>query len=163
MHRRINWIIGVCGILAAILTGCDGGGGVSYEEADVHGRVTFNGEPVPGGIIEFVPVLDAGSEDNPRESSGKIQDDGTFKLKVGLGNHRVSFNLPLSSEDAEEELADAQRGDNAEELAEIEAEIELAKKLAGMGLGGVLVAEPSQVTIASGDNAMDFELVQDDD
>jgi hypothetical protein len=70
-----------------LLAGCDGGG---MKTAVVKGKVTYQGKPVTGGTVTFVP--DAGGP----SATGEIKPDGTFAMttyKPGdgavLGKHKV--------------------------------------------------------------------------
>jgi hypothetical protein len=79
-----------CILFAAILTvvGC----GASL--APVTGKVTYKGEPVKGGTLLFAPA--AGGI----PASATVQEDGTYKLKVGtsdgavIGKNLVSYTAP---------------------------------------------------------------------
>jgi hypothetical protein len=157
-----TWIIGLCGISVAVLAGC----GSSYDVATVHGRVTFNGEPVPGGAIRFVPVVAEGVKESPPEASGDIDENGNFTLSTladgdgaVLGKHRVVFTRP-DIEDEEEDIEAAEQDGDLEALAELKAEIELSKRLAKFSGH---VPEPGEVTVVSGDNEFTFELVAGDE
>lgn len=166
MQRRATWIIGICGVMAAFLTGC--GDASELEVAEVHGRVTCNGEPVPGGEIRFVPVLAAGVTEGPPEAIGQIDENGNFTLSTYstgdgavLGKHQVVFKLPMEDlEDIEEFLEEAEAEDESEELAEAKADAELFKKL--LKLPGD-TPEPGEVTVVTGDNEFNFKLERDFD
>ncbi|WP_337176611.1 hypothetical protein [Paludisphaera sp.] len=43
----------------------------------VHGKVTYNGQPVPKGTITFVPTAPGG-----RNATGAIAEDGTYALQT---------------------------------------------------------------------------------
>ena len=166
MHRRTIWIIGICGILAAILTGC---GGPSYEEATVKGTVTFNDEPVPGGEIRFFPSPVAGATENPPEAAGNIGKDGSYTRSAVLGKHKVSFIIPIEEEQDDEDIADdleaarEEEDEDPEALQELLDEIEINKKLREMRLQGTELV-PGEVTVVSGDdNKFDFKLVKEVD
>ena len=71
MHQRTTWIIGICGIMAALLSGC--GGGISYDVAKVTGTVTSGGKAIPGGIILFTPIPAAGETELPPKPQGAVR------------------------------------------------------------------------------------------
>lgn len=81
------------------LAGC---GGDEMKTAPVHGKVTFNGAPVPGGGLTFYPVGGEGEgQDLGKPASGSIQLDGTYTMMtytegdgVVIGKHRVAFTPP---------------------------------------------------------------------
>ena len=162
MHRRATWFIAICGVLAAVLTGC---GKSKLEVAPVHGRVTFNGKPVPGGEIQFIPV--AGGTKVPVTARATIDENGNYTLSTYgkgdgaiLGEHRVVFSKP-ALEDAKEELEAAeQEGDDPGDVADLKANLELAKKLEKLGR---VEPEPGEVTVVTGDNEFNITLVKDDE
>src|SRR5262245_26561306 len=47
----------------------------------VRGKVTFQGQPVAGGLVVFSPDPDRGGEGKP--ARGELEPDGTFQLKLG--------------------------------------------------------------------------------
>jgi hypothetical protein len=69
-----------------LLAGCGGRGGP--ERAAVHGKVTFDNQPVQEGIIAFIPT------DGGPSSGGKIE-NGTFDIPAesgpSLGPQRVEI------------------------------------------------------------------------
>lgn len=78
---------------ALAATGCDSK--ISYEHATVHGKVTYNGKPVPMGQVMFLPV--AAPEDGLLQpATGSIGADGTYALKseadagAVVGEHKVA-------------------------------------------------------------------------
>lgn len=80
-------VIGV--MLAALLFGC--GKSAPPGPAPVRGAVTFQGRPVPNGMVVFTPDTDRGTAGKPvRADTGP---DGTFRLGAGLppGWYRVSL------------------------------------------------------------------------
>lgn len=72
--------------------GC--GSGIHYEHATVHGKVTYQGKPVPLGSVLFVPV-EPPADGVMQPASGTIKSDGTYELKSQadagaiLGEHKV--------------------------------------------------------------------------
>lgn len=88
--------------LLVSLSGCSDSGG--FAVAPVRGKVTFDGQPVQGGVITFRPV--AAQADASREAgkpaSGEVGNDGTFVLSTYgtqdgavVGRHQVSYT-PMS-------------------------------------------------------------------
>ncbi|PQO44644.1 carboxypeptidase-like regulatory domain-containing protein [Blastopirellula marina] len=76
--------------ISAALVGC--GDGNAPPLGDVHGQVTYNGEPIEGCNVVFVPV--AGG----RSSSAVTDAAGSYKLKYSatssgalVGEHRVEL------------------------------------------------------------------------
>jgi hypothetical protein len=65
-----------------------------YEHARVHGKVTYQGKPVPLGSVLFVPVQ-APPDGSMQPASGAIGPDGTYELHSRadegaiLGEHKV--------------------------------------------------------------------------
>jgi hypothetical protein len=82
---RHGWVsgLGSCGLLlllAVVPLGCSGRGTVS-------GRVLFNGKPLPGGLVKFIPV-DARS--NPVTAT--IGEDGSYAVTVPAGAALISVD-----------------------------------------------------------------------
>ena len=61
-----------------LLAGCGSGDGL----AKVKGRVTLNGEPLEGAIVEFRPADPAGSS-----SSGETDAKGRYELRYTFAKH----------------------------------------------------------------------------
>jgi len=65
--------------ILCLLSGC-GGGGEHFDVAPVSGRVTVEGEPVSGGMIQITPQ-GAGEGTNPGKTGiAEIGSDGTFSV-----------------------------------------------------------------------------------
>jgi hypothetical protein len=163
MQRRKTWLIWVFGILAAGVCGC---GGNDYEVAAVHGKVTCNDKPVPGGQIQFVAIVDARSE-SPPIATGEIDENGNYTLTTYsrgdgavLGKHRVIYVRPRLHDFDENTLEQAEQDDDPQALEELKADIELAKKLADLPGD---VPDEDEVTVVAGDNEFEIELVKSDD
>ena len=80
--------VGPCLLILFLSSGC---GPSRPETAEVRGRVTFQGKPVPEGRILFWPP-------NGRPAMAEIQPDGTYELMTFdegdgavLGEHRVTI------------------------------------------------------------------------
>lgn len=83
---RVKRLFGFGWLLATLVTGCGGG----PELVPVTGKVMYNGQPLPFGVVMFQP--NAG-----QPAQGEIQPDGTFTLSsfkpddgAVIGTHRVS-------------------------------------------------------------------------
>jgi hypothetical protein len=90
-HWRLQWY--APGLLAAALTGCGPGHGMTLGR--VQGKVSFKGEPVKFGTVSFVPDASKGT-DGPI-ATGTIKSDGTYILSTDeggdgalVGHHKVS-------------------------------------------------------------------------
>lgn len=79
--RRLSCLVALC-LLSLILTGCKGGG----KKAVVHGKVTFDKKPMPGGTISFL------SADGSRAASGAINAaDGSYRIAdVPVGSMQIT-------------------------------------------------------------------------
>ena len=95
--RKLLWSVLVAGSTLLMASGC---GGTSDKIVAASGKVTHNGQPVPGIILSFVPQ-------GPNESgvsSGKSDESGRFKLTLAssgrsgavAGSHKVWVSLPLT-------------------------------------------------------------------
>lgn len=74
----------------ALFVGCADG----PELANVTGKVTYNGKPVIGATIYFIPL------DDGKQSIGYTDDDGQYELQYTLqrsgaliGRHRISIQI----------------------------------------------------------------------
>lgn len=101
MMRRFRTFKITSAVLLSLvaLSGC---GPDNPETATVHGKVTYNGQPVPGGGLTFAPVAETGSSESPgKPASAQIQQDGTYTLGTYgeadgavVGKHKVTFQPP---------------------------------------------------------------------
>jgi hypothetical protein len=83
------------GVGAVSLSGGCGSSTPSPGPATVHGKVTFNGQPVTGGLVVFTPDPRRGGSGKPARS--QTATDGTFQLlfensyHIPAGWYRVSL------------------------------------------------------------------------
>jgi hypothetical protein len=133
----------------ATLAGCGGGG--DFATSPVRGKVTFKGEPVKAGTLNFRPLAGEGNTKSmPGKSAvGTINADGTYTLatyKPGdgavVGKHEVTFTPFL---DVDEELAS--------KATREKPYVAPPSPYAG------LVPKEKEVTVKSGKNEIDIELV----
>jgi hypothetical protein len=76
----IRWkIVGMMVAAFALQAGCHRT--TSTGDATVHGLVTFQGQPVAGGLVVFSPDRERGEAGKP--ISAEISPDGKFQLKIG--------------------------------------------------------------------------------
>lgn len=78
MHRR--WTLACAVVSLALSTGCGGGN----DMVPIRGEVTFKGQPLTRGIVNYVPA----EQGKGRTASGPLQPDGTFVMttqKAGDG------------------------------------------------------------------------------
>ena len=88
--KRFVWLSFVCLSLGMILPGC--GGGPAYEGPKrfaVTGKVTFDGEPINGGTIAFIPDND---KHNP--SGGSIE-NGVYSIPVEKGPNEGTYRVAI--------------------------------------------------------------------
>jgi hypothetical protein len=93
MRIRTSSAILLVAVFLAPCWGCGSAGGSASELIPVKGRVTYKGQPLTKGLVQFAP------RNTGREASGQIQADGTFVLTtfkegdgVVAGKHRVSIS-----------------------------------------------------------------------
>ncbi|MCC6493071.1 MAG: hypothetical protein IT424_08615 [Pirellulales bacterium] len=73
-----------CGLLTVVLlAGCDSGP-ATY---DVSGKITYQGEPVTSGLINF-------RADGQPLRGGGIQADGTYQFNLPAGAYQVRIDTP---------------------------------------------------------------------
>ena len=84
-------------LLAVAIVAIAGCGSKSPTKITVHGKVWYRGEPLPGGLIVFIPDTERGN--NGPLAKGTIAADGTFSLapETAAGWYRVAV-APLPSE-----------------------------------------------------------------
>jgi hypothetical protein len=89
-------------VALAIFSGCE-------QRTTIHGRVTYEGQPVKKGTITFWPT------DGQGPSAGGAIVDGMYSAQVGPGKKRVQIaeskddNHPLSRDELEKLAAEAAR------------------------------------------------------
>jgi hypothetical protein len=66
------------------LAGCSGGG----DTTSVEGKVTYNGQPVTTGLINFMP------KNGGRPLGGGINADGTYSFDLPPGEYQVRIDAP---------------------------------------------------------------------
>src|SRR6516225_2815866 len=79
-----RWFLAALGVVLAdlSLTGCGSDPGPKLGE--VHGKVTYQGKAVPGGMVVFQIA------DGRNRGVGFINPDGSYKMKSPLGKVQVA-------------------------------------------------------------------------
>lgn len=128
---------GIAWAVVALALGCG-----SSDKGKVTGTVTFEGRPVPGGSISFVPVVDLANAGAGRVATGAVRGNGSFALSTDadedgalLGLHEVVYAPP------------AVGGESADPA------------LAKSPYDGLVPREP-QVEVKSGENSFAIELIK---
>ncbi len=101
-------------VILAFTVCCGLAGCGSSDLAPVKGQVTFNGQPVKGGMVMFAPVADDSGKSMPgKPAIGQVGEDGVFELTTyethdgaHLGTHDVTY-VPPDPEDLADEAAKA--------------------------------------------------------
>lgn len=78
-------------LVGALLPGCGGGGDPGPQRFDVSGKVTFKGQPIPFGTIQFLPDSSKGNQGPAGFATienGEFNTQNGGKGSVG-GPHRV--------------------------------------------------------------------------
>ena len=98
----------VVGVLAA--SGCGGGG----NTAKVSGKVTYDGKPVTGGSLTFLPAAKDGKE--AMSGSANVGQDGSYTVSTygdgdgaGIGTNMISYSPPPSETPAAGQVATPKR------------------------------------------------------
>ncbi|GAA4423955.1 hypothetical protein [Bremerella cremea] len=120
------------------LVGCGPSG--AFDTAPVHGTVTFDGQPVTEGTIDFTPIAGGDSQMTGKPAAARINEDGTFSAGtygdsdgVVPGKKRVRYSAPLPEDTREN-----------------------ANKAPSPFTG--LQIEPSEIDVQAGDNKIEFFL-----
>jgi hypothetical protein len=122
------------GALAA--AGCRGRGYEGQRRAAVSGMVTLGGQPVDGGVIQFVPVGGDGRKASTSISGGRY--DIPEARGPNLGPHRVMINWPKPTGQVSAD------GEGMETVEAVPAEYHAESTL--------------EVELQAGENTHDFEL-----
>ncbi|MCY2991580.1 MAG: hypothetical protein NTY19_27460 [Planctomycetota bacterium] len=96
----------VCGLILVLplVVACSNSGSVTT--AKVRGKVTYQGNPVPGAVISFAPQAEAGAAGS-RGATGTTDAEGKFTLttyKAGDGATVGKHYVTVGSEDANKPL-----------------------------------------------------------
>jgi hypothetical protein len=157
-----------------LLVGC---GGSDFDAPTTHpvtGTVTYNGAPVEGAIVQFVPSL---AEGGPSPASGKTDAAGMYKLRTTFtpsveedgameGSYAVivqKINLPpvvqpespppgLSPQEQSEFMAEQARKTMGRQAAQPPPKSELPDKYSKKQ------TTPLEATVSEGGGTFDFEL-----
>ncbi len=71
----------VCSVLLCVVCGCKPSGPATYQ---VNGIVTYQGEPLPLGMVMFV------AKDGPPSKPATIDGQGRYQLETVAGEHAVA-------------------------------------------------------------------------
>lgn len=118
---RVFVLVCCAGVIVAFTSGCGGGPG-TVKTVPAGGTVTFQGAPLPGASVTFVPV------DGP-VAMGITDVQGKFTLTTGvqegavLGKSKVSVRLPIKGKE-----------DEFKGMSEAQKSMELTKRM-GMNPG----------------------------
>lgn len=74
--RWVKWLVLLP--LSLLAAGCGDGLPATVE---VHGRVTYQGQPLPGGELSFQPLVTS-ADGLRRPATGQIEADGTYRLST---------------------------------------------------------------------------------
>lgn len=150
LQRRwgLGWLSGAI-LSSAILMGCSGGDSDTKPTAKVSGTVTYEGQPVTGGLLMFSPIGDDKGNKPGKTGQATIKSDGTFASVATygdsdgavVGKHRLLFSPP----NPEAPAAGADGG---------HAQAPPASPFAG------LVPKEPEITVNKGDNKLTVELVK---
>lgn len=97
---RIGAALAWCGLL--LLAGC--GKSDPRPRFTVQGKVTLDGQPLTGGTVHFVHILQAGENLPPNASLasiGELGNDGSFNLRTPVGKYRVRLASGEKSDSAQ--------------------------------------------------------------
>lgn len=120
--------------------GCGSQG--AFDTSPVHGKVTFEGEPVIEGTIDFLPIAGPDSQEMGKPAAASINEDGsytagTYASSDGVvpGRKRVQYSAPLPE--------DTRENANKKPSPYVGFEI-----------------EPTEIDVQAGDNEIDFVLTK---
>jgi hypothetical protein len=116
MRSVLRLLILSIGMLA---TGC-GGGSDRPETANVSGKLTLDGKPLPGYIVTFQPTSGRPSVSNmPTNAEGRFELWYTFRDKgAKVGKHKVTLAFSPTDDDAAIEAEAGRVTGDAKQIAE---------------------------------------------
>lgn len=128
------------GLALALALGCDRGKVANPRPAaEAEGAVTYDGQPVPSGIVSFIP-LDGGTETGAAVLKGKYRVEPDAGLTAGKYRIEIRWGKPTG-----EKIKDAGYGVSPDVIAE-----GLPEKYNAQS---ILIVE-----VKPGGNAIDFHL-----
>ena len=135
----------LCGmVIVTSAIGC-GGGSDNPAVGTVSGKVTHNGQPVNGGVVQFTPGQSGGKGPAGKPASGSVGADGTFKLSTYgdgdgavIGKHKLNYAPPVVAIDEKTHSEDS-------------------KPVVGPYDG--LAPSKADAEVKAGDNKIDIELI----
>ncbi|REJ90559.1 MAG: hypothetical protein DWQ34_17075 [Planctomycetota bacterium] len=72
---------------AAALSGCSGGAGDAPDYVPISGTVTYNGQPLTSGRVQYTPV----GQGKGHSATGMIDPDGSFEMSSSASIPGVAF------------------------------------------------------------------------
>jgi hypothetical protein len=82
-----NFLRAAAGCLGTIVVMSSLGCGSGVKPPALHpvsGKVTFDGKPVPGAMLVFIPANEDPQKPSNERSAGKTDDEGTYELTWGI-------------------------------------------------------------------------------
>lgn len=130
-------------VLFAPVLGCGGSGPAVYPVAGV---VRCAGQPLGGGTVMFVP-------ETGRAVGASIASDGSYRIEVIAGKHRVAILPALASSESAESSVPPDLQTPAEQQANRTAASPIPEKYTNFETSGVVLeVEPTD------DNTLDIDL-----
>jgi len=162
MPRGLN-ATGVMGLLVAVATGCGGSG---PPLVDAGGTVTYQGKPVAGASVTFVPNLSDGERITGKKTPmaiGKTDEDGRFRLFTGdrrgvvVADMKVSITAfpPVDVSSVEAEFTTDKDG-NPIDFSDPQARNKMMRKMMSMSIrsgrddGGAATTDKSLIPMKYG-------------
>lgn len=107
MTCRFDWQWLSVAAACVMAAGCDSH---PYDLADVSGKVTLDGQPLAGAIVNTQPIATGSSSSPGPGSFGKTDEQGRFTLELAtravpgavVGPHRVTIRMPDSGDTSDE-------------------------------------------------------------
>lgn len=103
---RITTFLAMLAITAILTVGCGKKG--EFDTAPISGTVTFEGQPVTEGTIDFVPAPGTGTSTGGKPAAATVNADGTYSADtygngdgVVPGMKRVRYSAPLPADTRE--------------------------------------------------------------
>lgn len=81
MQTRRAFLVGCAGIVSVTIVGC------SPKTKKIRGKVIYNGNPVPGGLLNFALVEGGG-----QTTSAQLDENGNFEAVVPSGQVKVTVD-----------------------------------------------------------------------
>lgn len=169
MRKFVSFLVLIMAAASVAISGC--GGDAAGDTMDVKVAVTYNGEPLAGCSVTFVPALPPPGQEKSTSTAkmamGETDDLGNCVVKIAKGRYEVSFSTfdkPEGDMDPGKMQEQAEKtkiqgkqpkGNEGPSLAGEKAKSRLPEKFSNPKTSGIPEFSVDESTVANG---LKFEL-----